>query len=71
MLGRAENPLHGQAFEKFNLWIYWFQKTGITYTTIQMTKTCLKLDLFDDKKVVFWMGFGFRNSGCGELGMEV
>ena len=65
--GRAENPLHGQAFEKFNLLIYWFQKSGITYPTLQMIRTCLKRRLFDDKNYVFWMGFGFRNSGCGGL----
>ena len=67
--GRANNPLHGQAFDNFKLLIYWFQKSGITYPTLQMTKTCLQRRLFDDNNYVFWMGFGFKNSGCGGLRM--
>ena len=60
LLGRANNPLHGQAFEKFNLLIYWFQKSGITYTTLEMIKICPKRRLFDDKNEVFWKGSASR-----------
>ena len=35
-----------------------------------MAKSCLKRSLFDDKNVVFWMVLGFRNSGCGGLGLS-
>ena len=53
------------------LYIYWVHNTGIMYPTLQMAKTCLKRRLFDDKNVVFWMGFGFRNSrGGGPLGLN-
>ena len=69
MPGRAQNPLHGHALENFNLLTYWSQKSGITYPTLQMTKTCLQRRLLDDNNYVFWMGFGFRNSGCGGLRM--
>ena len=36
-----------------------------------MAKRCLKRSLFDDKNVVFWMVLGFRNSGCGGLGLHL
>ena len=38
--------------------------------TLQMTKTWLKLSLFDDKNNVFQMVPGFRNSGCCGLGLR-
>ena len=38
--GRVRNHLHGQNFEKLNLLIYWFQRSGITYPTLQMIKSC-------------------------------
>ena len=44
--GRAKNHLHAQAFEKFNLLIYWFQKSGITYPTLQMNKIIPKTTSF-------------------------
>ena len=58
MPGRAKKPLHVQTLETFNLLIYWFQKSGITYPTLQMIKICPKRRLFNDKNDVFWMGFG-------------
>ena len=51
-LDRAEGPLDALGSKPFvsnfgfnktlNLYIYWVHKTGITYPTLQMTKTCLK-----------------------------
>ena len=58
--GRTTNVLHGQVFEKFNLLIYWFQKSDITYPTLQMIKICPKRRFFDDKNDVFWLGLGFK-----------
>ncbi len=46
--GRAANPLHGQAFEKFNLLVYWFQEYDFTDPTLQMAKTCLKRSFSED-----------------------
>jgi len=59
----AKHPLHGRAYEKLNLLIYWFQESGTTYPTLQMIRTCLKRHLFIDKNGVFWMGFDFRILG--------
>ena len=60
---RAKHPLHGRAYEKLNLLIYWFQESGTTYPTLQMSRTSLKRRLFNDKNDVFWMGFDFRILG--------
>ena len=38
----AEGPLHGQAPEKSNLLVDWFQEYEFTYPTLQMAETCLK-----------------------------
>ena len=38
------------------------------YPTLEMAKTTLKIRRCDNKNYVFWMGLGFRNSGCGGLG---
>ena len=67
---RAKNPLHGQALEKFNLLIYWFQKSGITYPTLEMIKIYPKSRLFNDKSDVFWMGFGFKIWRCDISSLE-
>ena len=56
-------------FQASNLLVYWFREYGFTYPTLQMAKRCLKRNLFDDKNVVFWMVLGFRNCGCGGLGL--
>ena len=82
--GRAEDALYVQptcldvqgilctvkAFEKFNLLIYWFQKSGITYPTLEMIKICPKRRRFDDKNDVFWMGFGFKIWRCDISSLE-
>ena len=68
--GRAKNPLHGQAFEKFSLLIYWFQKYGITYPTLEMIKICPKRRLFNDINDVFWMGLGFKIWRCDRSSLE-
>ena len=67
---RAKNPLHGQALEKFNLLIYWFQNPGITYPTLEMIKIYPKSRLFNDKSDVFWMGFGFKIWRCDISSLE-
>ena len=67
---RAKNPLHGQALEKFNLLIYWFQKSGITYPTLEMIKICPKRRFFNDKNDVFWMGFGIKFWRCDISSLE-
>ena len=59
--------MHGQVFEEFNLLIYWFQKSDITYPTLEMIKICPKRRLFNGKNNVFSTGFGFRNSSGGGL----
>ena len=75
-LDRAEGPLDALGSKPFvsnfgfnktlNLYIYWVHKTGITYPTLQMTKTCLKRRLFYVKNDVFEIVFGFS---CGGLGV--
>ena len=62
--------MHGQAFEKFNLLIYWFQKSGITYPTLEIIKICPKRRLFNSKNDVFWMGFGFKIWRCDISSLE-
>ena len=68
--GRAKYPLHVRAVEKFNLLIYWFQKSGITYPTLHMNKTWPKQRLFNDKNDVFWMVFGFKIWRCDISSLE-
>ena len=53
---RAKNPLDGQTVEKFNLLIYWFQESGITYPTLQMIKIYPKRRLFNNKNDLFFNG---------------
>ena len=48
VLGSAENPLHGQAPEKFNLLLYRFQEYDFKHPTLQTAKTYLKRSLFED-----------------------
>ena len=57
---RAKNPLHGQALEKFNLLIYWFQKSGITYPTLEMIKIYPKSRLFNNKATFSGWGSASR-----------
>ena len=68
--GRAKHPLHGHVFEKFNLLIYWFQKSGITYPTLEMIKIYPKSRLFNEKSDVFWMGFGIKFWRCDISSLE-
>ena len=62
--------MHGQVFEEFNLLIYWFQKSDITYPTLEMIKICPKRRLFNDKNDVFWMGFGLKIWRCDISSLE-
>ena len=41
------------AFEKFNLLIYWFQKSDIAYLTLEMIKIAPKQGLLNDKSDFF------------------
>ena len=70
----ALGPNHLKSIKKkqlSNLLVYWFQGYGFTYPTLQMTKTCQKRSLFDDKNNVFRMVLGFRNSGFCGLGLHL
>ena len=70
MSGRTKSPLHVQAVWKLVLLIYWFQKSGITYPTLEMIKMCPKRCLFNNKNDVFWMGFGFKIWRCDISSLE-
>ena len=39
---RAKNVLHAQVFKRFNLLIYWLQKSDITHPALETIKICLK-----------------------------
>ena len=66
----CKEPLARSSFEKFNLLIYWFQKSGITYPTLEMIKIYPKSRLFNDKSDVFWMGLGFKIWRCDISSLE-